>query len=73
LERTHEAEIEARLMTVLARAHRPLTDHELKLVRKQIAQDLEQREEMRTLPLTNADAPDGEFNPRMAQDGGLGW
>jgi hypothetical protein len=69
----HEAELEARVMIVMARAHRPLTDDELKLVRKQIEQDLEQREEMRSLPLTNGDAPGDGFNPRVAVDGGMGW
>jgi hypothetical protein len=69
----HEAEIEARLKIVLARAHRPLTGDEMQLVRNQIGQDLEQRDDMRSLPLTNGDAPDGAFNPRIAQDGGMAW
>lgn len=69
----HEAEIEARLKLVVARAHRPLTSDELTRVRKRIERDLEQREEMQTVPLANGDAPDSGFNPRFAQDGGMLW
>jgi hypothetical protein len=68
-----EAEIQARLMVVVARAHRPLTEDELSLVRSQIERDLQQRDKMRSLPLTNGDAPGTGFNPRMTQVGGVAW
>ena len=73
MEMNHKAEIEARLMMVTARAHRPLTSDETAVVRKRIERDLEQREEMQTLQLANGDAPDSGFNPRFAQDGGMVW
>jgi hypothetical protein len=71
VEKNHDEEIEARLNTAAARAHRQLTSEELTLVRKRIEQDLDQREEMRTLPLVNGDAPDSGFDPRVGLDGGV--
>lgn len=69
----NDAEIEARLSMVAARAHRPLTAEEVALVRERIVRDLENREEMRTLSLTNGDAPDAGFNPRISPIGGSAW
>lgn len=73
LDTSHDAEIEARLSVVTARAHRPLTSEEVTLVRERIKRDLEHREEMRTLPLANGDAPDAGFNPRISAIGGSTW
>lgn len=73
MDKKHDAEIEARLNVVVARAHRPLTGDEIALVRKRIERDLKQREEMRALPLANGDAPDSGFNPRVTMGGVLTW
>ena len=73
METNHDAEIDARLNMVAARAHRPLTSEEVALVRERIVRDLEHREQMRTLPLTNSDAPDSGFNPRISPAGGSVW
>ncbi|MDQ2652969.1 MAG: hypothetical protein M3Z20_07980 [Chloroflexota bacterium] len=69
----HDAEIEARVSMVAARAHRPLTSAEVALVRERIKRDLENREAMRALPLANSDAPDSGFNPRISVAGGSTW
>jgi len=69
----NDAEIDARLNMVAARAHRPLTGEEIALVRERIVRDLENRAEMRTLPLVNSDAPDTGFNPRISPIGGRPW
>lgn len=73
MDKKHEAEIEARLNVVVARAHRLLTGDEIALVRKRIERDLMQREEMRALSLANGDAPDSGFNPRVTIGGVLTW
>lgn len=73
METNHDAEIEARLSVVAARAHRPLSSEELALVRERIVRDLENRQEMQTLPLANGDAPDTGYNPRVWQIGGSAW
>lgn len=73
METNHGAEIEARLSMVAARAHRPLSSEEVALIRERIKRDLEHREEMRTLPLANSDAPDSGFNPRISLIGGSAW
>lgn len=73
METNDDAEVEARLQVVAARAHRPLTGAELALVRERIVRDMQHRNEMRTLPLANGDAPDAGFNPRVVQDGGIAW
>jgi hypothetical protein len=73
VESNHDAEIEARLEMVAARAHRPLTRDERALVRERIEHDLENRDKMRALPLANGDAPDAGFDPRIALDGGEAW
>jgi hypothetical protein len=70
---SHDAEIEARVSMVAARAHRPLTRAEVALVRERIKRDLENRGEMRALPLANSDAPDSGFNPRMSPMGDGTW
>ena len=70
---SQEPEIEARLNMTIVRAHRPLTEDELNLVRARIERDLQQREEMRSLPLANGDSPGVGYNPRIAQDGGMTW
>lgn len=67
------SEIEARLQTVLARAHRTLTNDEQTLVRKRIRRDLDLRVEMRSLPLANGDAPDAGFLPRDPMIGDAQW
>ena len=68
-----DAEIEARLGMVAARAHRPLSSEEVALIRERIVRDLENRTEMRTLSLSNSDAPDAGFSPRVAPIGGSAW
>jgi hypothetical protein len=73
VETTHDAEIEARLSMVAARAHRPLTSKEVALIRERIERDVENRDELRSLPLTNGDAPDTGFNPHIASMGGSAW
>ena len=73
METNYDAEIEARLSMVAARAHRPLSSEEVALVRERIKRDLENREEMRTLPLANSDAPDSGFTPRVSVIGGNAW
>jgi hypothetical protein len=70
---THDEEIEARLQVVAARAHRTLTSDEQALVRERIKRDLDLRDEMRTRPLTNGDAPDSGFLPVSAAIGGTTW
>ena len=73
METSHDAEIEARMSMVAARAHRSLTSEEVARIRERITRDLEHREEMRTLPLANGDAPDAGFNPRISAIGGSTW
>jgi hypothetical protein len=73
VETAHDEEIEARLLVVAARAHRPLTSDELSQVRERIKRDLGLRDEMRSLPLTNGDAPDAGFLPVSAAMGGATW
>lgn len=73
MDTTNSAEIEARLSLVAVRAHRQLTSAEVALVRERIVRDLENRDEMRTLPLANGDAPDSGFNPRISPIGGSAW
>jgi hypothetical protein len=73
VETNHDAEIEARLRMVAARAHRQLSSEEIALVRERIKRDLEHREEMQTLPLENSDAPVSGFNPRISLAGGSVW
>ena len=67
MEQDHHAELAARLQLVVARAHRPLTEEELEMVRTRIERDLEHRDQMRTTPLNNGDAPDPPFSPRAAR------
>jgi len=73
VETNHDKEIEARTQVVAARAHRSLTSDELTLVRAQITRDLELRDEMRTLPLANGDAPDSGFLPGHTPIGDAAW
>ena len=73
METNHDPEIEARLKMAIARAHRPLSSEELALVREQITRDVANRDELRSLPLANSDAPDSGFNPRVAPNGGFAW
>lgn len=73
METTQDKEIEARTQVVAARAHRSLTSDELTLVRARIKRDLELRDEMRTLPLANGDAPDSGFLPGQAPIGDATW
>ena len=73
MDKNHEAEIEARLMVVAARAHRSLTGDELNTVRRRIERDLEQREEMRTLPLANGDAPASGNSSQLELGGSGTW
>lgn len=73
MEKNRDAEIEARLNMVAARAHRSLTNEELTLVRTRIERDLEHREEMRALPLVNGDSPDPGFNPHVSTKEGDAW
>ncbi len=73
MDKNHEAEIEARLTVVAARAHRSLTGDELNTVRRRIERDLELREEMRTLPLANGDAPASGNNSQLELGGSGTW
>lgn len=73
METTRDEEVEARLQVVAARAHRSLTSDELTLVRARIKHELELRDEMRTLPLANGDAPDSGFLAGTASIGDPGW
>jgi hypothetical protein len=73
VETNRDAEIEARVSMVAARAHRPLSIPEVARVRERIKRDLEHRDEMRTLPLANSDAPDSGFNPRVSFAGESAW
>jgi plasmid stability protein len=73
MEMTYDEEIEARLQLVAARAHRSLTSEEQAIVRTRIKRDLELREEMRTFPLDNGDAPDSGCLPGHALIGNATW
>lgn len=70
METTLNAEIAGRLMTVATRANRALTEEELTLVRARIERDISHREEMRVLPLENADAPVSGLAAPSATHGG---
>lgn len=73
MEESHRTESEARIQVVIARAHRPLTDEERALVGARIERDLKNRDELRSLPLANADAPDPGFNPATPRTGARAW
>lgn len=73
MDTNQDAEIDARLSMVTARAHRPLSSEEVAVVRERIVRDLENRQEMRTLRLTNGDAPDAGFIPLITANGGGAW
>lgn len=73
MQRDHEAEIDARLSVALARAHRPLTPVERTLVREAIVRDLRDRDELRSIPLANGDAPDPPYDPAPGAERGATW
>lgn len=68
MESMPDPEIDARLQLVVSRAHRALTGEELAVIRMRIADDIDNRNQMRTLSLTNNDAPDSGFSPVAAEE-----
>ena len=68
MESMPDPEIDARLQLVVSRAHRALTGEELAVIRMRIADDIDNRNQMRMLTLTNNDTPDSGFSPVAAEE-----
>ena len=68
MESMPDPEIDARLQLVVSRAHRALTGEELAVIRVRIADDIDNRNQMRMLTLTNNDTPDSGFSPVAAEE-----
>jgi len=62
-----DREAQGRLQLALVRAFRPLDDDEVAVVREQIARSLTFRQQLRSVTLENADAPDYAFDPNRSR------